>query len=148
MGWHDAAPLYGKPTMRPCSGDPLFSTYEAWLRLRRRPRRDMVCDRWLGDARRDGFEALVEDVGPRPSWRHVLTRPDSSKLLGPANAEWRFHAVGRRRLARHPVGDIGLAQAARVAGLSLGTVAARIHRGWSVETALGTPARPRRKSAD
>lgn len=42
-----------------------------------------ICDAW-----RDDFSAFLRDVGPRPSRRHSLGRPDSSRNYEPGNVFW------------------------------------------------------------
>lgn len=52
----------------------------AWM-LQRFP--DRVCARWKGS-----FERFLTDLGPRPSWAHVLTLVDPAGDYVPGNVYW------------------------------------------------------------
>ncbi|MET3970822.1 hypothetical protein [Bradyrhizobium sp. S3.9.1] len=54
--------------------------FDLWLALQRR---GPVCERWRS------FGTFYRDVSPKPSWRHLLIRDDTSGAFGPGNARWR-----------------------------------------------------------
>jgi hypothetical protein len=64
---------------------PLFAT---WLAIQSR---GPICKRWCA------FPIFYFDVGPRPSWRHLLIRDDPTGEFGPGNAGWRIAARYRWR---------------------------------------------------
>jgi len=51
-----------------------------------------VCDRW------HRFIHFYEDMGPRPSPKHDLSRKDHSKDYGPDNCEWKLHSENMKEL--------------------------------------------------
>jgi hypothetical protein len=53
--------------------------FATWLAIRSR---GPVCRRWLA------YPNFRRDVGPRPSWRHLLVRDDTSGAFEPGNAKW------------------------------------------------------------
>jgi hypothetical protein len=59
-----------------------------WFAIQRRGR---VCRRWRS------FANFYRDVGPRPSWRHLLIRDDPSGVFSPDNAHWRIAKSHRRQ---------------------------------------------------
>jgi hypothetical protein len=65
---------------------PVFA---AWLAIKSR---GPICGRWRS------FGNFYADVGPRPSWRHLLIRDDPTGAFEPGNARWRIAA--RYRLVR------------------------------------------------
>jgi hypothetical protein len=66
---------------------PVFA---AWLAIQRR---GPVCRRWRC------YANFYRDVGPKPSWRHLLIRDDTSGVFGPGNARWRPARWFQRRRA-------------------------------------------------
>ena len=64
-----------------------YAYHAAWLAIRSR---GPVCERWRS------FPSFYLDVGPRPSWRHLLIRNDMAGDFEPGNARWRI-APGYRR---------------------------------------------------
>jgi hypothetical protein len=63
---------------------PVFA---AWLAIKSR---GPICDRWRS------FPSFYLDVGPRPSWQHLLIRDDTAGDFEPGNARWRIAARYRR----------------------------------------------------
>jgi len=57
--------------------------FAAWLAIRSR---GPICER------RGSFSNFYADVGPRPSWRHLLVRDNPAGALEPGNARWRIAA--------------------------------------------------------
>jgi hypothetical protein len=100
-----------------------------------------VCERWRGE---HGFENFLADVGPRPSKEHSIDRIDNDRGYEPGNVRWatRVEQMRNRRSCR-VLEAFGRQQTvaawAEQYGLKLGTVCARINKGWSVERALTTP---------
>ncbi|WP_156446781.1 hypothetical protein [Bradyrhizobium yuanmingense] len=64
---------------------PVFA---AWLAIQSR---GPVCERW------QRFTAFAFDVGPQPTWRHLLVRDDPRGEFGPSNARWQVAKWYRRR---------------------------------------------------
>jgi hypothetical protein len=62
--------------------------FSAWLAIRSR---GPVCRRW------HAYPNFHRDVGPRPSWRHLLIRDDTSRPFEPGNARWRVARWFQRR---------------------------------------------------
>ena len=61
--------------------------FSAWRAIRSRdPANEVWCS----------FVDFYLDVGPRPSWRHLLIRDDPTAEFGPGNARWRIAAWYRR----------------------------------------------------
>jgi hypothetical protein len=59
---------------------PVFNTWLAVLK------RGPVCERW------HSFGNFYRDVHPKPTWRHLLVRDDTSRPFSPDNARWRSTA--------------------------------------------------------
>jgi len=132
--------------------------YRAWVQMKGRclnpsqpnykyygARGIRVCDRWL-----HSFEKFFEDMGPRPAPGYTLERRDNDGDYTPENcywATWLQQARNRRR--NRAITFNGetkiLSEWAEAIGISVGTLYARISRGWSVERALTIPVRPWRK---
>lgn len=64
---------------------PVFA---AWMAIQTRGR---VCERWRS------FSNFHFDVGPRPSWRHLVIRDDASRPFEPGNARWQIERPRYRR---------------------------------------------------
>jgi hypothetical protein len=62
--------------------------FNAWLVIQLRGR---VCERWRS------FAQFYRDVGPRPTWRHLLLRTDPSLSFSPTNARWQIERPRYRR---------------------------------------------------
>ncbi len=69
---------------------PVFA---AWLAVTKGP----CCARWRN------FPAFYADIGPRPSWAHLVVRSDTSRPFEPGNAGWqvaKWHRSPRAMRAR------------------------------------------------
>lgn len=129
------------------------ATYETWAGMIQRcdnpsvksysdygSRGIKVCDRWRV------FENFLADMGEKPR-RLTIDRIDNGGDYEPSNCRWATRdEQGRNkrnnRLVEFRGKRIPLAEAVAVSGLKRLTVHQRIKRGWSVERALSTPARP------
>jgi hypothetical protein len=60
----------------------------AWFAIQQR---GPVCRRWRS------FANFYSDVGPRPSWRHLLIRDDPTGVFSPDNAHWRIAKFYRQQ---------------------------------------------------
>ena len=75
--------------------------FAAWIAIRSR---DSANEVWCS------FVDFYLDVGPRPSWRHLLIRDNPTGEFGPSNARWQ---VGRSYRWRRPT--IGMRNSMTVA---------------------------------
>lgn len=96
-----------------------------------------VCERWLS------FDNFLADMGPRPSGK-TLDRIDSARGYEPGNCRWatpteqirnrsntvRLTALGETLCA---------AEWSARTGVPLGTLYARLNKGWSHERAITEP---------
>lgn len=103
-----------------------------------------VCDRWMR------FANFYEDMGDRPSPQHTLDRCDNNKGYGPDNCRWSTKREQAQNTRRNLIitfrGESKcLAQWAREFGMHPSVVNGRIKIGWTVEHALTTPLRWRRR---
>jgi hypothetical protein len=95
----------------------------------------MICERW------SSFENFYADMGPRPSSAHSLDRVDNNGHYEPGNCRWatKLEQGANRRTSR-PVEYKGvqmtLSEWARVTGIKRSTIAERLRRGWSIDSAL------------
>ncbi len=104
-----------------------------------------VCNRWIR------FSKFLEDVGERPSKEHSLDRIDNDGNYEPGNVRWVTRDVqvrnnrrnrwivfnGQRKVLTDWANDLGI---------NVYTLWGRIYKeGWSVEKALTTPVRQRRR---
>lgn len=105
-----------------------------------------VCARWL-----DSVAAFVADMGPKPSARHELDRIDNDRGYEPGNCRWVLRKVNDRNRRSNRVLEFSgerraLAEWCELLGLPRSTVQKRLDGGWSVEDALSTPVRPKRRA--
>lgn len=102
-----------------------------------------VCARWLHT-----FENFLADMGERPTPQHTLERNDNDGNYEPANCRWATPAEqgvnrGTNKFLTYRGETLCLTEWARRLGMNRGAIQKRLHKGWSVEDALTTPALPR-----
>lgn len=92
---------------------------------------------------RESFEAFYRDMGPRPSAKHSIERRDNAGHYTPENCYWATRIEqgsnkrNNRRLEFRGV-TLTVSEWARVIGIPMRTLHARLKAGWSVERALST----------
>ena len=106
-----------------------------------------VCDRWS-----ESFENFMTDMGLRPTNRHTIDRKNVNGNYEPSNCEWATYTVqGRNRRNNTLItfrGDTKcLAEWSEITGYSSFNIIWRIKKGWTVEAALTTPVRPKRRAS-
>lgn len=107
-----------------------------------------ICARW-----RDSYPAFLADVGPKPSPQHWLERIENDGDYEPGNVCWAtITEQARNRRTNRLVAVNGetrcLAEWAKVSGvpgLTLATIWARLHLGWTPERAIFAPLRNDRR---
>lgn len=84
-----------------------------------------VCDRWISG----GFEAFLEDMGPRPSELHSLDRIDGNLGYSPENCRWatRGQQIANRRVTLSD--GKPLAEICKETGIKYFTLHSRYARG-------------------
>ncbi len=103
-----------------------------------------VCQRWA-----ESFAAFLEDMGERPDG-HTIDRKDTDGNYEPGNCRWATQREQQRnRSTTHWLTFDGVTLcvtdwAARV-GLTRDALHGRLRMGWTVEDALATPQRRKRK---
>jgi hypothetical protein len=60
---------------------PFKAEYTTWLAIQKR---GPICRRWRC------YANFIRDVGPKPSWRHLLIRADTSREFGVENVRWQM----------------------------------------------------------
>jgi hypothetical protein len=75
------ARLNGVIEVRTIQRKPIKPEYATWLAIKKR---GPVCRRWRC------YANFRRDVGPKPSWRHLVIRDDASFPFEPSNARWRI----------------------------------------------------------
>jgi hypothetical protein len=99
-----------------------------------------VCVRWRGS-----FEAFAEDVGlPSTPEEYSLDRIDNERGYEPGNIRWTTPLAQNRNRRSTQLFEIDgqkrlMIDWCRLARMDYGTVKRRMHVGWSIEEALGTP---------
>lgn len=100
-----------------------------------------VCDRW------NNFGVFLSDMGPRPSLRHSVDRyPNARGNYEPGNCRWATPSEqSRNQPSRKTLTYCGQTMIpvdwAKIIGISVGTLFARLKRGWSVERCIEIPLR-------
>lgn len=136
-------------------GLALTPEYRAWVGMRARcldpdhpayarygGRGIKVCDRWL-----ESVDAFIQDMGPRPSDDYEIDRyPNNDGNYEPGNCRWATRVENDRnrrsnRLIEHAGETLTLAAWSERTGIHSTVISRRIARGWTVESALTTPAR-------
>lgn len=101
-----------------------------------------VCKRW-----RESVWAFLEDMGPRPTPAHTVERIDGARGYEPGNCRW---ATRKEQARNRPERNVRLTCQGRTmlmvewaeeTGIPLGTLHARLKRGWPEERAILTPVR-------
>lgn len=102
-----------------------------------------MCARW-----RNGFDAFLEDMGPRPNGRS-LDRIDNDGPYAPGNCRWSTRvtqanntSVNRRVLYEGQ--ELTIAEWARSTGIKYHTLRHRLESGWAIDRAFTAPVRARR----
>lgn len=95
-----------------------------------------VCDRW-----RESFEAFLEDVGLRPSPKHVLSRKENDKDFTQDNAAWTLGHDARRNNRNTRLFEINgrtlcLEDWAKEYGIGKSTLHYRLSKGLTMREAL------------
>lgn len=99
----------------------------------------VVCDRW-----RASFEDFEADVGYPPTANYTIDRIDNDKGYEPGNVRWATFLEqnrNRRNTKLFVLDGISkpLSEWCAMAGISYVTVRRRLHVGWPLDEALGTP---------
>lgn len=146
-------------SFRPKTGCKRSPEYNCWANLRQRcnnflnpsfadygARGITVCPEW------DSFDTFLQDMGPRPTKKHSIERKDNDKGYCKDNCVWATKKVQQNNRRSnieyehdgqsHTVGGWS-----EIVGISENTLFYRIYRGWTIERALTTPVRKRRKKA-
>lgn len=117
--------------------DPEFANYGG--------RGITVCERWRND-----FKAFLDDMGDRPEGK-TLDRKDNNAGYSPENCRWATpKEQGRNTRCSRLITWNGRTQCvvewAEEIGISPPRVYQRLEAGWTVERALTTPVRAKRRS--
>ncbi len=104
-----------------------------------------VCQRW-----KQSFAHFLEDIGDPPTDRHQIDRIDNDQGYCQNNCRWVTPKQQQRhRRNNHLITHGGrtqiLVEWAEETGLKRGTIAARLKKGWSAESALTIPVKRNRK---
>lgn len=104
-----------------------------------------VCDRWLD------FANFYADMGPKPSSKHSLERLNTDGNYEPSNCVWAdaFQQASTRTNVRS-ITAFGKTMTAaaweRETSISASVIRNRLDSGWSIEAALTTPVRARKRA--
>jgi hypothetical protein len=99
-----------------------------------------VCDEWRND-----FRKFLQDVGPKPKL-YTLHRINNELGYCPSNCAWADMQTQQRNRRNNRIitafGTTGtLAQWAEEQQISIGTIWARLNRGWSQSRSVSVPVR-------
>jgi hypothetical protein len=94
-----------------------------------------ICSRWTS------FTNFLEDMGPRPTGM-MIERIDNDGNYTPGNCRWATPAEQGRnkrnnRIITHDGRTMCMAAWAEEVGISYTVLRQRLHRGWSIDRALG-----------
>lgn len=115
--------------------------YECWRAMRRRcaGTHPNYGGRGISvDVRWDSFKSFVEDMGPRPTWKHTIERVNTDGNYEPDNCVWatRGEQSRNRRDARR-LNGVPLKTICEERGLKYNTILVRIIKGGrTIEEAL------------
>lgn len=113
-----------------------------------------ICDRWrFGENSKTGFECFVEDMGPSPSSKHTLERPDTNGNYGPDNGCWatpKLQARNRRSNIRVVLDGVEmcLLEACERKGTPYSRVQMRRWKGWPESEWFAPPKGPGRPGSN
>lgn len=128
--------------------------YTAWCDMRKRcyfanharyadygGRGVIVCERW-----RNCFATFYQDMGPRPSASHSLDRIANDGDYEPGNCRWstakeQARNTRRNRLLTFRGQTMCVAAWSEQTGISVNALYIRLHRGWTIDRVLSTPAK-------
>lgn len=101
----------------------------------------VMCDEWKNSA-----EAMIRDMGPRPSPKHSIERKDNNGPYCKDNCRWATKSEQgnntRRNVRRTYMGRTQtLVQWAREFGINFATLRSRVVAGWPMKVALTKPPR-------
>lgn len=105
-----------------------------------------VCEQWRGPK---SFQNFLKDVGPRPSAQHSLDRfPNPDGNYEPGNVRWATRKEQNRNTSKNVFLTVDgvsrtISEWCELKGLMHNTVRGRLARGWTEETAVNTPSRPK-----
>lgn len=130
-GLHDTPAYQIWIAMKSRCSNPLVSGYERYG-----GRGITVCEEW-----RESFEAFFHDMGPRPPGMS-LDRRDTNGPYCKENCRWATPKQQSRNMRRNRLVTISgetmtMVEAAERYGADYAKVKSRMHRGWSIERALG-----------
>lgn len=105
-----------------------------------------VCERWKS------FENFLADMGPKPTPKYTIDRINNNGNYEPGNCRWATPAEQSRNMrhniyVEHDGERVLLMDVVERLGLKRMVVYGRLKNGWSLEAALGTPVRPKRKNS-
>lgn len=123
--------------------------YRTWLGARWRSGRDVgyygvrFCRKW-----KDNYWAFLEHIGRAPSPDHSIDRyPNPAGHYEPGNVRWATQAQQQSnkttsRFVTHNGKTLHITAWCREVGISVGTVVARLSRGWTFADAISIPPAP------
>lgn len=101
-----------------------------------------VCSRWLNPV--TGLAAFREDMGPRPSRRHMLDRIDNQGNYEPENCRWATPVQQQRNRRDNVAVTVTMTppEWAEVFGIPAKVIARRVADGWDHRRAVSEPVGP------
>ena len=135
------------------SGLGISAEYNTWVCMRNRCRTHpgyhgrgiKVCERW------NDFECFLQDMGARPSPQHSIERKDKNGDYSPENCSWEtIKSQNRNKRNNVWITHNGKTMCSRdweiEMGLKKGTIANRLHLGWTKERAITQKLKARTKN--